>query len=328
MSHRTSPALGLAMARTSRLGQRLARIEESRGEASCLPPLLARLTIAILAAATAVALGPIELTRAEARPIAALEMLQQPKADKPTRPPDGAGRVFHLQVVAADSGKPVPNAEVRVWMAFRDEWRKTDAAGRLEIVHSTGPSNRDFSIDVWGNGRAMQRHHWGLDPNKPIPDGATIPLQPGESLAGIVQDEQDRPIAGASVFLWSHNFKKEDPHELLFDLRAVSGPDGRWRTTGAPATTGELLGFMVVHPDYLSTRDYGTKKIIPKIADLRAGNAVTVMRKGVPIEGRVVDADGKLVAGALIISTDNQQAMFSDVKPFAVSTDAAGHFRT
>ena len=36
------------------------------------------------------------------------------------------------------------------------------------------------------------------------------------------------------------------------------------------------------------------------------------MKKGVPIEGRVVDADGKPVAGARVLSTDNQRAMFTE----------------
>ena len=122
-----------------------------------------------------------------------------PGIDQPAQPRDGVGRVFHLQVVAADTGKPVPNANVRVWIALRDEWRKADETGRLDVVHSTGPADRNFTLDVWGDGRAMQRHTWGNDPNKPIPDGDVIKLQPGESLGGIVQDENGQPIRGATV---------------------------------------------------------------------------------------------------------------------------------
>ncbi len=287
-----------------------------------------RLLIVATATAASVALGTVQLNRAEARSIARLAAVQEPKTDTPRLPPDGRGRVFQIRVVAADTQKPVPNADVRIWVGFDDAWRKTDADGRLDVVHSTGPSDRDVTIDVWGDGRAMQRHQWGHDPNKPIPDSATVPLQPGESLGGLAQDEQGRPISGATILLWSHNYKRKDPHELLFDLRAITGPDGRWRTTGAPATTGELLGFRIDHRDYLSTRDYGDKQIIPKIADLRAGKAVTVMRKGVPIEGRVVDADGKPVAGAVVLSAGSPQEMPSEVNRFAVSTNAAGRFRT
>ena len=95
-----------------------------------------------------------------------------------------------------------------------------------------------------------------------------------------------------------------------------------------PKPPASLLGFQVIHPDFLSSRDYWQKEIIPKIADLRAEKAVTVMKKGVPIEGRVVDSDGKPVAGARVLSTDNRNAMFAGIDQFAVSTDADGRFRT
>jgi beta-lactamase regulating signal transducer with metallopeptidase domain/uncharacterized GH25 family protein len=326
LTQRPGADLGLAMARTSNLGRRLARIAQFRGTACCLPRLPARLLIITMAVTIAGALGAAQLTRAEARPTAIIE---SPATSQPAAPPrEGGERVFRLQVVAADTGRPVPNANVRILGGPHDDWRKADAEGRLDIVHSTGPADRWFWLDIWGDGRAMQRHKWGLEPTKPIPDGEVVRLQPGESLGGVVQDEGGRPIAGAEVYLWSHNYKRKDPHELLFDLRAISGPDGRWRTSGAPETTGELLGIRIIHPDYLSTRDYGSKEIIPKIADLRADKAVTVMKKGVPIEGRVVDAQGHPVAGAVVLSADHKTDTYPEVARFAITTDDKGHFRT
>jgi beta-lactamase regulating signal transducer with metallopeptidase domain/protocatechuate 3,4-dioxygenase beta subunit len=330
LSNRPGPALGIAMARTTRLVRRLSRISQSLGDASCLPRPSSRLLITATAVAASGIVGAVRLTHAEApSPVPSSAELQREVRNAPAaQPREGGGRIFHLQVVAADTGQPVPNADVRIWIAFRSEWRKADASGRLDIVYATGPGDRDFGVDVWGDGRAMQRHKWGNDPSKPIPDGETVRLQPGESLGGVVQDEAGRPIAGAEVYLWSHNYKKKNPHELLFDLRAISGPDGRWRTSGAPETTGELLGIHVVHRDYLSSRDYTAGESIPKIADLRAGRAVTVMKKEVPIEGRVVDAQGRPVAGASVLSSKNQWEVFSDIERFAVTTDDRGHFRT
>ena len=52
------------------------------------------------------------------------------------------------------------------------------------------------------------------------------------------------------------------------------------------------------------------------------------MKKGVPIEGRVVDAEGRPVAGALVLSTEQRWDLHSEPAKFAVTTDAKGHFRT
>ena len=238
------------------------------------------------------------------------------------------GKVFHFQVVAAETGQPIPNATVRIWISLRDEWKTTDDQGRLDIPHSTGTADKSLSVDVWGDGFAMQRHFWGNKPGETVPEKAVVKLERGETLGGLVQDEQGRPIEGATVYMWSHNFERKDPHELLFDLRAVTGPDGRWKTAGAPATTGDLLGFHINHPDYLSDRDYTSKREKPTIAELRAGKAVAVMTKGVPIEGRVLDADGHPVAGATVFSSPRQESLGSDIREFAVTTDEAGHFRT
>ena len=120
---RPSPALGLAMAHPSKLGRRLARIEQSNGHKLCVPCRPVGLTIASLIITLAGLIGSIHLVRAQAR----AATLEAPPAAVE------AGRVFHLQVVAADTGEPVPDADVRVWISFRDEWRKTDANGRLDI---------------------------------------------------------------------------------------------------------------------------------------------------------------------------------------------------
>jgi beta-lactamase regulating signal transducer with metallopeptidase domain/protocatechuate 3,4-dioxygenase beta subunit len=323
---RPGPSLGLAMARSSRLARRLAEIDGSQGSALCLPRRPARLAIAAFGVAAAGLVGAARLTQVEEPP--AVEEAPAAQAEPKVQVEGAPGKVFRLQVVAADSGKPVPNANVRVWIALHDEWRTTDDRGRREIRHSTGPADKNFGVDVWGDGFAMQRHHWGLKAGESIPDEATVKLLPGETLGGIVQDEQGRPIAGSTVYLWSHNYKKNDPHELLYDLRATTGTDGRWKTSGAPETTGELLGFHVDHPDYLSDRDYTTKREKPKIADLRSGKAVSVMTKGVPIEGRVLDAAGRPVAGATVLSSPRQDDLGSDIRAFAVTTNEAGHFRT
>lgn len=244
------------------------------------------------------------------------------------QPRTGPGRSTEIRIVSAATGEPIPNVAVRVWKALADEWRTADADGRISVTHSTGPADPSFSIDAWADGFAMQRHSFGDLPDEPIPDEATIPLHPGESLGGIVQDEQGRPVAGATVFLWSHNYTKRAPEELLYDLRATTGPDGRWRTGGAPETTGDLLGIYITHPDYVSDREYVAGRAKPPIEDLRAGTAVSTLKKGAYVEGRVLDADGNPVTGAIVASTQRPDTLFTSVRDFVAITDADGRYRT
>ncbi len=245
------------------------------------------------------------------------------------RPRTGPGRTTQLHIVAADTGAPIPHANVRVRKPFDDFWTRTDADGRIAIEHSTGPADTYFIIDVWGNGHAMQRHLYGVR-GTPIPDEDTIELQPGKTLGGMVRDDQDRPVAGAIVSLTSlnSNIERKDPAELLYDLRATTGPDGRWQTGGAPETTGELRTFSITHPDYISDRQRVGVREPPPIDELRAGTAVSVLKKGVPIEGRVLDDEGNPVAGALVITTEHPSIDFASIRDFAVATDDDGHFRT
>jgi len=331
---RPSPALSLAMASRPRLARRVAKLDQGHREAGCLPRRSTRVAVAAIGLALAAALGPAQITRGGPRPgptlvPASVVAVQVPeKAIEPPRAP-GVGRVFRLRVVAADTGKPVPRADVRVWLKLSsNDWRRTDDEGRLDIIHHTGPDDRSLTLDAWGDGFAMQRHYWADDPNVPIPDEATLKLQLGESLGGLVQDEEGRPVAGAFVYLWSHNYKHQDRAEILYDLRAVTGPNGRWRTGGAPQTTGEILGFHINHPNYVSDRDNGGGREKPSIEALRAGKAVSVLKKGVPIEGRVLSSDGQPIAEALVISTERPDSLFSGSNTFAVKTDAQGRFRT
>ena len=236
------------------------------------------------------------------------------------------GRRFHLQVVAADTGKPIAGATVRVAIAHHDEGRTADEQGQLDIIHSTGAADTSFSADIWGDGYAMQRHSWGKQRGAPIPDGATVRLQKGERLGGIVHDALGRPIAGATVYLSSSNIKRKDPHEQLEELSATTGADGRWQTTSAPETTGAIQGFRVVHPDFLSDRDPPDNDQIPTIAELRAGTLLTILKKGVPIEGRVLDADGQSVVGAQVF--DRRRRYVSGDDGFTATTGADGRFRT
>ena len=311
---RPSPALGMAMARPSKLAGRLAWIARSRGASRCLPRPAARYAIVASLAAAASMLASIHLTRAQAS-----------KTEPPAAQAEKKGRIFTLKVVDATTGKPV-KAMVAMLVGFEPSLQFTDDQGRLEIRHSAGGLDNSINADISADGLALQRHFWQDKPNAPMPDEATVKLLPGEKLGGIVRDEQGKPISGATVFLWSHNYQQRDSHELMYDLRSTTGPDGRWETRSAPEITGEIIGICLRHPDFLSDTNYYTTKV-PSIADLRAGKAVSVMNKGTVVSGRVVDSKGRPVAGARVLASESEDHLYDSERTPTAIADAEGRFR-
>ena len=318
LSHRASPALGLAMARPSRLRRRLARIDESRGEARCLPSLPSagdrrlrqRRRPSLWARSGSPGprhrRGPVERHGTEGRRVAATSRRLRPGVPPPGRrrryaKAGGRRRRPRLDRASATSGeRPMPRA------------------GSISFI----PPGRRTAISPSTSGAKAGRCSGTVGtsiPNKPIPDGATIELQPGETLGGIVQDEQGRPIGGATCSSGATTTRRKTLTSCFSTCEPSRAPTAAGEPRAHRRRPVNCWGSASIHPDYLSIRDYGDKEIIPRIADLRAGKAVTVMKKGVPIEGRVVDADGKPVAGARVLSMEHERAMFIELKRFAVS---------
>jgi BlaR1 peptidase M56 len=99
---RPSPALGLAMARTSKLARRLARIERSDGDRRFRTGLPATFVIGTMAIAAAGAIGAAQLVGAQHREKTSGD---PPKVAGPARFATNAGRVFHLQVKMKPGGR-------------------------------------------------------------------------------------------------------------------------------------------------------------------------------------------------------------------------------
>ncbi|HEX3450620.1 MAG TPA: M56 family metallopeptidase, partial [Isosphaeraceae bacterium] len=106
------PALGMAMARATNLGRRLAWIDRTRGAPRCLSRWPARLALGLAMPAVAGVLGAVELARATATanpgntPARSAEMPQEnPRPDQPSW--------IEVTVRAKDSGRPLEGATVR-----------------------------------------------------------------------------------------------------------------------------------------------------------------------------------------------------------------------
>ncbi len=336
---RPEPGLGLAMAHITKLGRRLAWIEESRGSSRCLLPWPERLAVAAVLLAITGLLGSIELARAATKAIVPPETTQatpDEKAKTVVNAPQGAIEVI---VVGKDTGKPLASATVR---STRDlvhpEW-KTDRDGRIRINLSHDSFQDTLNLDVWAEGYVQQRHSFAQ--NNPrfakIPGEFTVELLPSEqTLGGTVVDEQGHPMAGVKVRISGYLGEKKEKHELAWMVDAQTDQQGRWRGRSFRNMTFAYL--FLSHPDYVADGDsYPRKHGQPRPSNppkpdeqpmqaLRDFTDRQVMIRGVAIAGTVSDQAGKPIAGAEVICFEASDPGPYDDAPLSI-TDAQGQFR-
>jgi len=106
---RPGPALGLAMARSTKLGRRLAEIDRSPGAARCLPRRPARAAILAVSITAVALLGSLRLARTAAAPPQPAAQPPAPEAPKP-RAEDPAPK--------ADAPEPEPKAPAREFVRW------------------------------------------------------------------------------------------------------------------------------------------------------------------------------------------------------------------
>ncbi len=334
---RLEPALGLAMAHTTKLGRRLAWIEESRGSSHCLLRWPARLAVSAVLMALTGLLGSIELARAATKAVVPPET-QPAKSDQKASantPP----AAIEVLVVGKDSGKPLAAATVRSTRDLVHTERKTDRDGRIRIDLSHDTFQDTFNLDVWAEGYVQQRHFFAQnDARSPrIPAKFTLELLPGEqTLGGTVVDEQGHPIAGVKVKIWGYLGEKKEKHELAWMVDALTDQQGRWRGRSFRNMTFAYL--FLSHPDYVGDgesypRKHGRPRAMdPPQRDERPLQALLdftdrqVMTRGVSIRGAVSDQASKPVADAEVICFEA-----SDVGPYdeapSTTTNSKGQFR-
>jgi beta-lactamase regulating signal transducer with metallopeptidase domain len=329
LARRPDPALGLAMARATNLGRRLAWIDRTRGASRCVLRWPARLAIAIVMMAAAGVLGAVELSRAPLR-----------AAEPPRSTPMGP-RMIDVIVRAQDTGKPIEGATVRALINMERVSRKTDRDGRARILLFQHQSRDSLNMDVWAEGYVQQRHFFSQnDARYPkIPEQFAIELFPGtQTLGGTVNDEQGRPIQGVKVEIWGYLGEKKQKDELAWMVDATTDDQGRWRCRCFRNMTFAYL--FLSHPDYLSDGDGHARRHGQPTPDSRPGpddrplqalrdfSDVQVMTRGVEISGEVRDEQGTPIEGAEVgwIETRRKGATFHGDMP-TTTTDAQGRFR-
>jgi hypothetical protein len=243
--------------------------------------------------------------------------------------PELAGQ---LQLLVEDTeGHPLANA--RVSSSFRGA--SGSSSGKKYTTDNTGmalvrfPLNGLETLDVSAehedySGRKML---WDLQGGDTLPASYTLKLGSEVKIGGLVVDNGENPISGATVSLYrfwtgsdgSPDKKGEQP--AFSNQPRTTDDQGHWQAKGLPPDLLDHIMFDVKHPDFVGTNitvaaDAATER------QLRDGTFKIVLLHGLDVHGYIVDDMDNPVSGATVWAgrkfyRDRQQTQSDDQGRFA-----------
>lgn len=236
------------------------------------------------------------------RTVGAQPKAAAPAADDPDFPPL---KIVEFDVVDRQTNKPIEGVTLTGFVSNQKRTWVTGAGGHVKLDVDGGA--KTLSIAATKDGYVPTTVTWVAAPRgEGVPGEYLMTLERGTTIGGVVTDEAGRPVAGADVAL-SLERKGDRPlgGAIVAGERASLGlvhvktdPEGRWHFDEAPARL-ERVSVRLTHPDFVSD-DPLSRREAPPEAKLRDRSAVMVMTQGVAVAGRVIDPNGKPVAGAQV----------------------------
>ena len=247
--------------------------------------------------------------------------------------PDGKKWAFGLTVIDKQTGKPLPGVQLELSADGPKSKAVTGQDGKYTVQFDKMPSYY-FGIRAEKKDFVPIRVNWR---KPPFPDDYTLALELGTSIGGIIRDEQGSPIEGVTVYLLVPDGNEEE-RPAIWDYEVKTDSKGRWRCDIMPARLDDVR-IRLAHPDFINDDVYGTTPK-PHMERLRDMTGVMIMKKGIPVAGKVLDADGKPVRKVSVIqgsdrwgahypsaTTDDQGSFkFNNAKPgpMILTVQAAG----
>src|ERR1017187_433641 len=228
--------------------------------------------------------------------------------------------VINIHVVEQQTKQPIPGVELDIYGLNREGIKvHTGKDGGyqiqlpeqdLEFLEVIAHKDGFVSKVVWWHTHAGTFH---------LPQDFTVKLEPSTSIGGIVQDERGQAIPGVSVSIaggWSNmSGATEEVYPFIGD-KVVTDANGHWRSDQVPADMSRVyVGF--THPEYFA----GTSQ--PPVEKFRDMTGVTVMKKGLVVQGVVTGHNDQPIEGAIV--KQGPMCCLAGISP--LKTDAAGRFR-
>lgn len=245
--------------------------------------------------------------------------------------PDATNGLRTLMLTVTANGKPVGDAEISA--PYMGRWnqpqpkRLTDTEGkyllRIPLPPQQYRSRMDhFSVSASHPDYAARTIAWtssGGDVYAAVPASATIKLEKGTTVGGVVKDSRGAPLSGVKVLLHGSAYRgfsmggaQQQSHEypeVWSDKTrptAVTDSSGRWSFAQFPPDL-QTVELTFIGPDE-SVSKFATapgvnnvNQFIPvSLDDLLARKAVFTLPEGLTVRGIAVDETGKPLPGVLI----------------------------
>ncbi len=238
-------------------------------------------------------------------------------------------------VVQGPDGKPVPRATVEVRSDPKPTaeqvqvgeflkastyglFMQTDGQGRLVLELPSQMKRVSFSIYVDEYGP-----YWagwsGPEELPSLPTQFTAQLDAGWSVGGVIVNGEGQPIEGAEVRP-SVEYKKRpgDLSQFGVGRRVKTDAEGRWRFNHVPASKSDVW-VEIDHPEFKPLR-MSLPQSQFKVSLEKEPTKTIELTPGLTVTGRVIDSEGKPIAGALL-----RTKFFNDIRK--ATTNANGEYR-
>jgi beta-lactamase regulating signal transducer with metallopeptidase domain len=319
---RTPAPLRTAIHSTTSLSRRILMLTQRR--TGRLTALSAAIVVGLAGLPLAVAFAVEQDPAVKAAPV------NQPLADAP-------GAVLRGRVTTK-AGTPLRGARVLVAIPAID-MRQIEPGAAIKLLETRADANGEYLLQLPGIDKRTKisvdakmpgfRTVWGtlmaggdfkeveVDPGATVE--AVLPLEPARYFAGVVVDEQGKPIASAEV-VSTFAFDRG----MAYVEMTASGPDGSFELFNYPLDPAKFFGDEVrkgtvnfAHPDYIASRIEDVYAVEPA----KRGELRVVLATGRKLAGTVLDSAGKPVPRAMV---EVDPADYTHRR--ATLSDANGHF--